>query len=679
MTDLSLEQILTRTPRTSLRMLARVHQLGELRAGYDLVHRLADRLCDPHQVQQTLEGLPPLSHEIYQHVRDTGGQTYALSLQREFMRERSSRVPHDRLPASTFRAALWPLIEHGLLLPIGLHGGALAPEDLAHRNIELLIPREVLEAGRAEQRPLRNFKPPEFERVLEGSAHDFQRDVYLYWNYLRSQSVALTAAGLVPKRHVLRLNEAMTGRADPGSIRDESRLPRTHFIRVMLEESGLVKVTGRRLEPNFSARDFFGYSITRRTDRFFEAWKRSLRWIELTQLPIRPRAHEERSSRAVQLVSRARQYVLNLISERGGEGWLDIQALVEIVRHENYEFLFKRTRAEFGEVNPYYYYHNPLGWGFPVGDEAEGWERVEAEYISNLLAQPLHWLGLLDLGILDGKPRAFRLTPLGAYLFGLAVQPPSEAALTLAGRLVVQPNFQIFALEPIAEQTLVSLDRFADRVKADKAFEYRLSRESLYRAHQNGMSSAEAVAFLEQASAAPLPQNVLRTLEEWAQSFERIIVRRNAALLHALDAGVLDALQASPAVARYLLGRPLPRVALVSNSAESRDRIARSLMALGQLPAYSGIPEGDTQCGVLTLDESGRVSLLHALPDLYLLQALEEHAERRDDAYYLTKVAVRNDRQSGESSAQILARWQRWHHGPLPAPLLERLHAWLDL
>ena len=277
------------------------------------------------------------------------------------------------------------------------------------------------------------------------------------------------------------------------------------------------------------------------------------------------------------------------------------------------------------------------------------------------------------------KPVAFRLTPLGAYLFGLADQPPAEPAAAHAGRVVVQPNFQIFALEPIAEQTLVSLDRFADRVKADKAFEYRLSRESLYRAHQNGMSVGDAVAFLEQASSAPLPQNVLRTLDEWAQSYERIIVRRNAALLHALDPQVLDALQDTPAAQRYLLGRPLPRVALASNTPESRERIAQALMALGHLPAYSDVPEAENSRGVLTLDEAGKVSLLHALPDLYLLQALEEHAERRGDGYYLTKAAVRGERTSGESADQIIARWQRWHHGPLPVAFLENLREWLNI
>jgi len=65
------------------------------------------------------------------------------------------------------------------------------------------------------------------------------------------------------------------------------------------------------------------------------------------------------------------------------------------------------------------------------------------------------------------------------------------------------------------------------------------------------------------------------------------------------------------------------------------------------------------------------------LPDLYLLQSLEEHAERRASGYYLTKAVVRGDRTSGESAGQIIARWQRWHHGPIPAAVMEKLREWL--
>src|SRR5712692_1225266 len=117
MSDQALERLLAEAPKPDLRMMARAHQLSEPRSKSDFVRQLAERQCDPHVVQETLEALPPLTREIYAHVRETGGQASVVSLQREFVRARAARWPHARLPASVFRGALWPLLQFGLLLP----------------------------------------------------------------------------------------------------------------------------------------------------------------------------------------------------------------------------------------------------------------------------------------------------------------------------------------------------------------------------------------------------------------------------------------------------------------------------------------------------------------------------------------------------------------------------------
>src|SRR5262249_52773097 len=181
------------------------------------------------------------------------------------------------------------------------------------------------------------------------------------------------------------------------------------------------------------------------------SWRRSARWNELVHLPIIPRAHEPRGNRALQLIVRARQYVIDVIGKHATTDWISVEDLLHKVHRDNYEFLFRRTREEFGEVNPYYYYHNPLGWGFPVGDEREGWEKVESAFTRNIVAQPLYWLGLVSLGYQDDELVGFQFNALGAYLFGRGPQPPADDNAAFGGRVVVQPNFQIFALEPIAE------------------------------------------------------------------------------------------------------------------------------------------------------------------------------------------------------------------------------------
>ncbi|MEP7199811.1 MAG: helicase-associated domain-containing protein [Chloroflexota bacterium] len=675
MSDHSLERLLTDTHRDVLHALARAQQFAEpMPKKVELVKQLAQHLRQPQRIQQALVALSPDAARIFARVRDGGGSAYSLTLMGELAREGGSQrgrpSDHGALDKASFGDAVWCLLQHGLLLSVTSRWLAPTPDHLTQFNTQLVIPSEVLATLSDTHRLLRVVRDDAIAQTDDGSAQNFQRDVYLYWNYLRDQSVTLTTLGFVPKRHLAKLNNAMLAKTDIKAARDESHMGRLHFIRVLLEEGGLVKRSEARLAPSPNAHDFFGYTITRRSDRLFEAWKRTTRWNELLRLPIRPRLHEARSAKALHVVARARQSVLSFIATHAADGWLDVAALTQRMREQHYEFLFKRTHPEYGEVNPYYYFHNPLGWGFPVGDEREGWDLVEGEFIRSIIREPLHWLGLVSLGYMDGALTAFKLTPLGAYLFELTTQAPDVESVAALGRLVVQPNFQVFALEPIAEQTLASLDRLADRVKADKVFEYQLTRESLYRAQQAGIATRDVIAFLADAATAPLPQNVERTLEEWGQSYERIIVRKNVSLLHALDPQTLDLLDADP----DLLSRPLPRVAVVRGESAARERLAQALWAHGQLPAYAH-QHAEAQ-HALTLADDGKITLLHPLPDIFLLQQLEQHSERRANGYHLTAAVVRREARDGASAEQIIARWERWHHGPLVSGVVEKIRKW---
>ena len=74
-----------------------------------------------------------------------------------------------------------------------------------------------------------------------------------------------------------------------------------------------------------------------------------------------------------------------------------------------------------------------------------------------------------------------------------------------ASRVVAQPNFQLIALEPIAEIVVMTLDEFAQFEGGDRALTYKLTRESVYRGQRNGWDVPRIVAWLEQVMQTPLP------------------------------------------------------------------------------------------------------------------------------------------------------------------------------
>ena len=201
---------------------------------------------------------------------------------------------------------------------------------------------------------------------------------------------------------------------------------------------------------------------------------------------------------------------------------------------------------------------------FPgVYDAKQGWQKVETPFIRGLISGPLYWQGLIDLGWAtdrSGEPTAFRLTALGAWLLGLGPQPEIRAE---GGRVIVQPNLHIVALDPVNDATLVTLDRFAERLSAERAVEYQLTRASMYRGQQQGWDVPRVKEFLRQQTNADLPGNVARTLDEWQTLHERIIIRPHVALAHGSPAA-LDTLLNDKATQSLISERPQPDVALAA-------------------------------------------------------------------------------------------------------------------
>src|SRR5678815_4724487 len=109
---------------------------------------------------------------------------------------------------------------------------------------------------------------------------------------------------------------------------------------------------------------------------------------------------------------------------------------------------------------------------------------------------------------------------MGRWVLGLGPPPAIQAE---GGRVIVQPNLHIVALDPVADATLVELDQFAERLSAERAVEYRLTRASVYAGQQAGWDVPRIKTYLRGHTRAELPGNVERTLDEWQAQHERII------------------------------------------------------------------------------------------------------------------------------------------------------------
>ena len=150
----------------------------------------------------------------------------------------------------------------------------------------------------------------------------------------------------------------------------------------------------------------------------------------------------------------------------------------------------------------------------------EGWEDAWGNLLLAFLARRLVPLGCATLARGEAGGLAFGLTDAGRYLLGAADDFALEPAAA-GGEVVVQPDFEIVFLAP-APRAEAELGRIAERTGSGVGALFRLTRASVLRAAEQGMSAAQVLGALESAARGGVPANVARQLRDWMKSVRSI-------------------------------------------------------------------------------------------------------------------------------------------------------------
>jgi hypothetical protein len=580
----------------------------------------------------------------------------------------------------------------------------LAPEDT------LFIPESVLQQLEVHSdlaRPI-EVKAGAPKQMRVTSAFDFQRDLSRYWRHARKQGeIAFTTQGWMYKANFKTFLAALNLPTDAAqSPTDEASYARLWFMRRLLTALG--EFLGTHADSFLSVRaesQLLAMPMRERIKTTYDVWRHSGAWNELLRLPVDHSGPDHRRDASPEL-GKARDILLRTIAKAAAghaEAWLSTEALVGQMRRSHYDFLFPRSKKR-----NYSYYggpynspqNNAYGICFPsIYDEARGWSLVEQPFIINVLTGPLHWLGLVELGYStapanteaseNSPATAFRLTPVGAWLLGIGDAPEFVES---GGRLVVQPNFTILAMEPISDTVLVDLDRFADVQGGDRAIAYQLSRESLYRGQLQGWDAPTVLAFLESHQGAPVAGNVRRTLEEWEQQHRRITFHRGVTLVHYADAeaeeearAVLAAAQLQPrALGAAAFGARVDVVGVGKASAA-----IATLREAGWVPLVQAKDTAATAAVTAAPDKhvlhveaeesSDTFAVTFAQPtaNILVLGQLARFAElNTSGAWRITPSSVRGAIQKNTSVEQVLALLADLSVGPVSAKLERSVRKW---
>ncbi len=296
----------------------------------------------------------------------------------------------------------------------------------------------------------------------------------------------------------------------------------------------------------------------------------------------------------------------------------------------------------------------------PIGElraRRANWLDRGGTWFANAIMVTLFTLGLIERGESAGKRvrHCFRLTDLGRLLFGapesdLPVQAGSPRFLT------VQPNHEVLAYLDTAEAGQVSrLSRIAERTsKAGGAVQtFTLRRDTVYRALESGLTLESIKSFLAEHSKTPLPENVVRSLVEWTNKRESLVLRRKVTLAVVPEGVHLAEAQAA---GRTLADCSALLPKITASHAEKTYSGWKILDHRAHFPASWKTDE----MGHLTADRADSVSRLR----------LSRIAERKGDGWQLTEDSVKQARKQGVSVEQMLL-WLRQHLTHDIPPLVE--------
>lgn len=512
---------------------------------------MAENLCKAEAVRYALARIEPRLSALYEWLRQRNGRA-CMGDVRAFL----------KLDGPALAQVIRSLEEYALAFDTFTEDGRI-----------LFIPKETLaNLEKAEGRPQARVGLIESAtpRAVQPADTTFLWDLAVVASAAHHSEIELTRSGSLPKRAAQRLSSSLVG--DRVRCGEEEALGYVELLKQEAADLGLVmaphstaKVRGR-LGPGPKLDSWARHDLVMQARRLFRRWPTDRWWVDL------PGANYQEWLTFYLDIPVARESVQKQLRTCQPGVWYSLASFRATLQGDN-PYVLRPSQRYAGEA------------GFKLADDLrEQWEHTDGELITGMFRSTLYELGLVALGYdRESVPHAgehvnpdyFMVTDLGAEVLTSdlsASQQPSSKAL------VVQPNFQIFLMEPHMP-ALYWLVRYATLDQVGRVSRFTLTREALARGLASGAGIEEVIGFLESHCQKALPQNVVYTLHDWARQAKEA-AQPKMTLLEVNDEALAGELVTSPKLRAFQLRRVGPRKVAVPPEASLRD-LRRALERLG--------------------------------------------------------------------------------------------------
>ena len=525
----------------------------------EAVDQLAIALLEPLSVRSALARLSPEGRQALDALLAAGGRMRAPHFARRFGQVRPIG------PGRLERETLWqsPANPAEELWYTGLNFRAFAedkagPAEFVYipQDLILLLPQpQHVEASFA----VETVPPPPHEGTSRSS---LVRDMFSYLVHLQAHDVQPYADGRLGRGDVASLRKRLTDG-------EERRLT---FLLHLAGRLGFVSRQGKLLRLETApVKRWLSASPAHQVRGLQEAWRDDPSWNDLCHVPALACDLETGWHLRYDAVA-ARQAFLSLLAHCPLDDWWSVTSFVKAVKRAHPDF--QRPDGDYTS----WYIRDATSGDYLSGFGS--WDHVEGTLITNLLAEPVRWLGIVATGT-DDLQMSCRLTEAGARFLGLA---PDESEESSSPPIVVRPDFHVDVPAPANLYTRFQLERFAELV-CEEPCRYALTVGGLGRALARDIQVEQALAFLRQSGGTQVPINVAGQLRLWAGRFDQVQIEE-VSVLHVKNERVLRELSVLPETKGLIAQVLTPSTALVHK--RNLPRLRKMLRILGYLPPPDG-------------------------------------------------------------------------------------------
>jgi Helicase conserved C-terminal domain len=357
---------------------------------------------------------------------------------------------------------------------------------------------------------------------------------------------------------------------------------------MLIQAAGLAELRGSRLALTNAGSESLAAPAADVLRKIWDRWLATRLLDELSRIEV-IKGQTGKGKRGLTAVASRRQAISDALAECPIGRWVATDELFRYMRAVGHRFEVTRDPWRLYIGDPEY---GSLGY-----DGYGGWNILQARYALCVLFEYTATLGIVDVAYVppagarpdyhdmcgtdhleylsryDGL--AFiSLTSLGAYILGRAqsYEPPAPEHRPV---LTLLANLDIVATgDGLTVADRIVLERYAQRT-ADRV--WRLDREMLLAAAEQGESMAEVRTFLAARAVTPLPPAVLSVLDDVADRTQRLIDRGAMRVIDCADPALVLRLANDRATRKLCIAAGENRLLVPVGSEQAFRRAVRRL------------------------------------------------------------------------------------------------------